>query len=546
MIEQASMRTRDGVRLDADVYRPAAAGTYPVLLMRQPYGRKIASTICYAHPAWYAERGYIVVIQDVRGRGTSEGTFRLFADDANDGFDTIAWAAGLADASGAVGMYGFSYQGTNQLLAATLRPPALRAVAPAMIGWDIRHDWAFENDAFCLSAGLGWALQMAAENARLAGDAIAFRDLCAAAAQLPLDDLVPARPELMARYRAYTHYFDWLDEPAGEAFWRDISPSASASILADDGPAMLFVGGWYDTHLRGTLDAYRAIAAGGRIATRLVVGPWSHAPWTRRVGALDFGDAAIGTIDQLQVRWFDRWLKGERNGAEHDPAIQLFEMGSNEWIDCATWPARARRFALGGGGRAALDERDGVLTPAPSPQPTQERVVHDPWRPAPTFGGAYGSPPGPIERAAVERRPDTLTFTTPALTEPLHLAGDVVAALDISADTPAFDVACVLSRVLPDGRSFEIAAGYRSVRGAEPSGDLLQVPMRATCVRLEPGEALRLSIAGASFPGYPVNPGTGADPTRARRIDAQIITLTLLCGGDAGSAIVVHQAETER
>ena len=149
----ASMRTRDGVRLDADVYRPDGNGAFPVLLMRMPYGRQIASTICYAHPSWYANQGYIVVIQDVRGRGTSEGVFRLFADDVADGEDAISWAASLPGASGAVGMYGFSYQGTNQLLAASSGAPALKALAPAMIGWDIGSDWAYENDAFCLAAG---------------------------------------------------------------------------------------------------------------------------------------------------------------------------------------------------------------------------------------------------------------------------------------------------------------------------------------------------------------------------------------------------------
>ena len=153
-VRTASMETRDGIRLDADIYQPDAPGPFPVLLMRQPYGRRIASTICYAHPAWYAARGYIVAIQDVRGRGTSAGRFRLFADDIEDGADSVAWAASLPGSSGAVGMYGFSYQGSNQLLAAAGGSPALKALAPAMIGWDTRTDWAYENDAFCLAAGL--------------------------------------------------------------------------------------------------------------------------------------------------------------------------------------------------------------------------------------------------------------------------------------------------------------------------------------------------------------------------------------------------------
>ena len=152
--ETVSMRTRDGVRLDADIYRPLmddqSNEKLPVLLMRQPYGRAIASTVVYAHPQWYAARGYIVVIQDVRGRGTSEGEFELFAREKEDGADTINWAAQLTGSTGDVAMYGFSYQGMTQLYAAASRPEALKTICPAAIAYDLYQDWAYENGAFCL------------------------------------------------------------------------------------------------------------------------------------------------------------------------------------------------------------------------------------------------------------------------------------------------------------------------------------------------------------------------------------------------------------
>ena len=535
------MLTCDGVRLDADVYRPAEPGSYPVLLMRQPYGRKIASTICYAHPAWYAARGFIVVIQDVRGRGTSEGRFRLFEDEARDGFDTIAWAAKLDGASGAVGTYGFSYQGTNQLLAAALHPPALKAIAPAMLGWNIRNDWAYENGAFCLRAGLGWAVQIAAETARLAGDGEAFRDLLAAAAALPLGDLVPARPELMKRYRRYTHYFEWLDQPEESPYWARMSPSTSAYELARSRLPMLFIGGWCDTHLRGTLDAYHAMADEATVPVRLVVGPWSHAPWTRRVGALDFGPDAIADIDRLQVRWFDHWLKSVDNGVEREAPVMLFDMGNTSWVELPMWPRQTMRFYLASGGRAALDERDGVLGFEPPPQDALDYLVHDPWRPAPTAGSAYGVPAGPVDRTAVDLRPDVMTFTLPPASAPMSLAGDVNADLFLTADVPEFDVACVLSRVAVDGQCYDIASGYRRV--SDRTRDVVTVPMRATCITLQPGEALRLSIAAASFPAYPLNPGTGADPTSAQRADARIMSLAVHFGAVTGSSLRVSLRE---
>ncbi|HSM82762.1 MAG TPA: CocE/NonD family hydrolase, partial [Nodosilinea sp.] len=133
------------IDLVADVYYPVGAGPFPVLLMRQPYGRAIASTVVYAHPRWYASHGYIVVIQDVRGRGSSGGEFDLFRHEAADGLATVQWAAQLPQSSGAVGMYGFSYQGMTQLYAAAQQPPALKALAPAMVGYDLYADWAYEN-----------------------------------------------------------------------------------------------------------------------------------------------------------------------------------------------------------------------------------------------------------------------------------------------------------------------------------------------------------------------------------------------------------------
>jgi uncharacterized protein len=300
--ETSSMQTRDGVRLDADLYRPGGNGPFPVLLMRQPYGRRIASTVCYAHPSWYADRGYIVVIQDVRGRGTSEGAFRLFADDAADGADAIAWAAALPDSSGAVGMYGFSYQGTNQLLAASPCPPALKALAPAMIGWNLGTDWAYENDAFCLAAGLGWATQIGAETARLAGDEEAFDILFRASRALPFHSPIAARPNYLEQVAHHTHYQEWLDNPPGSAYWHDISPAFRATSVK---VPMLFVGGWYDSHLPGTVAAFKHFAAIEPTHTRIAIGPWTHFPWTRRVGGHDFGPLAVTDLDQLQVRWFD-------------------------------------------------------------------------------------------------------------------------------------------------------------------------------------------------------------------------------------------------
>lgn len=219
-----SMRTRDGVRLDADVYSPDGQGPFPVLLMRQPYGRRIASTVTYAHPSWYAARGYLVVIQDVRGRGTSEGEFEPFIHERDDGEDTLEWVSRLPGGNGCVGMYGFSYHGATQLFAAASRHPALKVMAPAMCAFHLDRDWAYESGALRLYNTLSWAAQLGAESARRRGDADGFSACYGIGhAPSPVQLVDPAAPALRETL-ADTFYGDWLDQPPGSDYWRRRSP----------------------------------------------------------------------------------------------------------------------------------------------------------------------------------------------------------------------------------------------------------------------------------------------------------------------------------
>lgn len=537
-VETLSMTTRDGVRLDADVFRPATGGPYPVLLMRQAYGRGIASTICYAHPAWYAARGYIVVIQDIRGRGTSEGFFTIAEHELNDGVDTIAWAARLPGTTGAVGMYGFSYQGYNQLMAAAAAGPELKAISPAMAPWHPREGWSTNNGALRLQGTLGWATQLAADTARHEGDVAAFTELMRASRALPFYEQVQARPAYMDRYRAISHYQKWLDTPDDDPYWETISPMARLESLSARKLPMLFIGGWYDTFLDPTVRAWRDIAAGSGASTQLVVGPWLHFPWVRKIGATDFGPDADGGMDELQVRFFDRWLKDLDNGIEHDAPVRLFDMGAKAWREFAAWPRESLAFALSGHGKAALDVKDGRLTLGSPAASGTEFVVHDPWRPVPAFGGALGVPNGPADRAAIDTRGDILTFTTAPLTAPLVLAGDVSASLYVGSDRVSFDLSCVLSRVSVTGQVTALTDGYRCVKQGERR-DPVVVPMQSTCVTLAAGECLRLAIAGAAFPAYPVNPGTGQDPTTTPSLHALVTTLNVDFGPDRPSCLIV-------
>lgn len=536
-----SMTTRDGVRLDADVYRPVGPGPFPVLLMRQPYGRRIASTVVFAHPSWYASHGYIVVIQDVRGSGTSAGTFTLFENERRDGADTLAWLAALEGGNGRVGMYGFSYQAATQLLALAGAldegGPMPGVLCPTMMGWDVHSDWAYEGGAFCLAGGMSWALQMGAERARLAGDIEAFTALRAAARALPLNEERTAWPTVLERYARYTHYADWIGNPAPGGYWDRVSPRAALAGRPVDVP-MLHVGGWYDQMLDGTLGAFQAMA-GSRAQQRLVVGPWGHIPWGRRTGIVDFGLDASSPIDGEQLRWFDRHLKDQDNGVDRQPPVRLFDTGAKTWRDLAAWPEPALRpWHLSSSGLAAARTEDGVLAETVPMAPSSDTLVHDPWRPVPSLGGHDGQPPGPQDRSALDGRSDVACYTSAPLASPLRFAGRVSAEIHVEADAPSHDLSAVLSQVTPDGRAITLTQGYLRVADSAMPGPRV-VSMRALCATVPAGAALRLSLQASSYPAFVVNPGTGVGAAEARAFDSCIITLALHGGGARPSRLLL-------
>ncbi len=535
--QTASMFTRDGVCLDADVYLPEAAGDFPVLLMRQPYGRKIASTVVYAHPSWYAAHGYIVVIQDVRGRGTSQGDFHLFTSETTDGVDAIAWAAQLPQSNGNVGMYGFSYQAMTQLYAASEHPPALKTICPAMMGYDLYSDWAYEGGAFCLQANLSWAIQLATETAKLLNDEIAYRTLFAASRHLPVEELDGRLEESLRKYAPDGFYHQWLDHPQLDHYWRSLSPDLSGVDLP-----MLHIGGWFDPFLRGNIRLYREMTSRSSSPQHLIIGPWAHIPWGRKVGALDYGTAAASPVDQIQLHWFDQFLKGQDTGRLEMPPVLLFEMGSNRWRSLDTFPHDpGKSFFLSTTGLASIGDKEGILGETLTDTTNQDTFVHDPWRPVPALGGHASTPAGAFDRSSIDCRTDVLTYTSEPLGEDLYLTGEITVELYATADTPSFDLCAILSEVRPDGQVFNFAQGYCRV-------DQLQSPivisLQPTCICITKGKAIRLSVSTACFPAYAVNPGTGATTGKFRKMDAQIITITVACGGNSPSHVKLPVASS--
>jgi putative CocE/NonD family hydrolase len=524
------MRTADGVRLDADVWRPASPGPHPVLLMRQPYGRRIASTVVFAHPAWYAAQGYIVVIQDVRGSGTSEGHFLAYDREAEDGAEAIAWAATLPGSDGQVAMYGFSYQGAAQLLALSQGPAALRVMSPAMASWDLYGEKARDKGAFLLAGNAFWAAQMGAAQARRAGDAAGYAELATAGPEM-LAGPVPAAPAVLDRHPGLHHYAVWRDSPADDEYWCRASPAQALGAARPDVPA-LWVGGWFDYHLDGTLAGYRALSQGGADHW-LMIGPWPHLAWSPVGAGTDFGPAAASDVDALQVALFDHVLQGAPlAGWMAESRVRLFDLGLRAWRGFAALPEPAMRpLFLAGDGRAAV--RGGGLA-AVTPEAAQwEQVTHDPWRPVPALGLHHG---GAVwrDRSEVDARFDVLAFTTEPLAAPLDLVGEPELVAEVQANAPSFDLNATLSLVTAEGRSFALSQAH-----AVLSGGMVRLKLRALCITLRPGERLRLSLAGACFPAYPVNPGTGTDPRHATGAEALPITLSVRCGGGAPARLLL-------
>jgi putative CocE/NonD family hydrolase len=565
------MVTRDGIRLDADVYRPELEGEFPVLLMRQPYGRAIASTVVYAHPAWYAAQGYIVVVQDVRGRGSSEGEFDLFAHEINDGYDAVTWAAALPGSTGQVGMYGFSYQGMTQLYAAIAHPPALKTICPSMIAYNLYADWAYEGGAFCYQLNLGWAIQLATETARRQNNAEAYQALYAASRQLPIHDPVNAVSELLNQLAPDSFYHTWLKHSQPDDYWETLSPHR---YLHDVDLPMLHIGGWFDPYLRGTLRLYREMSSRSQFPQQLWVGPWAHLPWGRKAGIMDYGPDAASPIDRLQIQWFDQFLKNFDTGILQSPPIHWFEMGSNQWCTFDTYPADSpTAYTLQTTGLASMGDREGTLilsselsplhdkaSPSPTPftDPFTDIVVHDPWRPVPALGGHATLPAGVFDRSAIDARTDVLTYTSAVISDDLHLAGDLIVELECGADAPSFDLCAVLSEVKPGG-VYPISQGYLRVNApvtAETTVAIqtdkpqqrfaplnqsrrVQIRLQPTCIQIAKGHALRLSVSAACFPAFAVNGGDRSPSGQGHLLTAKVISIAIHCGGDRPSQLLL-------
>ena len=545
----------DGAVLISDHYYPPSMpelrGGWPTLLMRQPYGRDIASTVVYAHPIWFARQGYHVVIQDVRGRGDSEGEFYPFRHEGRDGADTIAWLRQHWACNGRIGMYGFSYQGATQLLAAAENPEGLLCIAPHMTATDLYHGWFYHQGALRLASTLGWGIQMLREDARRLGlrEAStrlenAWMNVRAQASHVPYSE----HPAIIdCELPGYVR--DWiahrLPDAEAEEYWGRLDISTRLDRIAV--PA-LHISGWYDTYLAASIDGYRllrkrAAKEWAREHQYLLAGPWVHIPWGDRAGDQSFGSGANFDTDAYLLRWFNHWLRDSEEFKD-EPAIRHFALGTNQWHEALEWPEEAEcTLYLRSRGNANSRKGDGVLTAEmPGEDELRDVFVYDPEVPVLAPGGAQALS-GPHDQAVLELGNNVLVYSTEPLARTWHMFGQARVTLYAATSACSADLVAKLVRVTATGRAEFICIGIaRSswLFGEKYQADTIQCwefALEPTSVVLQPGESLRLEIASSAFPLYDRNPSTKTAPQLADQWTWERSTQQIVHSAEFASAL---------
>jgi len=487
----------DGVHLAADHYAPQAGGPHPTVLIRTPYDRRRQGFFAQR----FAERGYHVLVQDVRGRFASEGVFSPYGAEAGDGAATVAWLAEQPWFDGRLGTWGASYLGYVQWALAAAAPDAVQALTPIMVGPN-PYEAAYPDGAFGLESRLTWvrSLDFKANFFQLPWQErltqtwamLSGRGLKDAYLRLPLREA-----DVAAMGRPHPVYRELLDHPhAADAYWRERDHTAAAARLT--APVHL-IGGWYDLLLRGVLDSYAALLAAGR-NPYLTVGPWSHTTT---------GGGALTTPLREGLAWLDAHLKGLREGLRKNP-VRLYVLGAGEWREFAAWPppARAGRYYLQGEGRLTTE-----LPPESSPPDTYR---YDPADPTPAVGGTQMGlgAGGQRDNRALEARPDVLCYTSAPLAQDLEVIGPVRLELYVRSSADYTDFCGRLCDVRPDGRSLNVCDGLFRVAPGEgerqPDGSLcVEVDLWATAYRFPAGHRLRLQVASGAYPRWSRNLGSG-------------------------------------
>jgi putative CocE/NonD family hydrolase len=562
--ENAMIPMRDGVRLAADIYRPAINGApveekFPVILQRTPYNKKSKRFV--EQGKHFVKHGYVVVIQDCRGRYKSEGIFKKYVNEPQDGYDTIEWLAKLPYTNGKIGMWGLSYGAHVQACAAMLNPPHLKTIVVNMGGMYNGWDHGIRNHGAFALKQLTWAFKQVAEET----DNPVVKDMLGIENVMDWFQVLPLKKGLNPLSIAPNfekYMFEMMTHGDYDDYWKHMGVNWSEYYEQTSDIPMVHISGWYDNYCGTAIHNYLRLSSLKRSPIRLLLGHWIHGGVAQAYGGdVDFGsDAAITDFtSDWHVRWFDHFLKEKDNGVGTEPAIKLFIMGTGDghkdengrlfhggyWRTEENWPLSDTQFA------DYYFHGDGTLRkemPGPNEQPTT--YTYDPRHPVPTIGGSmaaseplyvggafdqrerqykgdpqkgfYGSRPPYLPLKA---RHDVVVFQTEPLKEDIEVTGPITVKLHASSNAPDTDFTAKLIDVYPPSKDFPsgfemnltdgiIRARYRN----SPESQELMKPGEIYLFTIEPfGTAnvfkkehrIRIDISSSNFPRFDVNPNTG-------------------------------------
>jgi uncharacterized protein len=552
------VKMRDGVVLRADIYRPRADGQFPVLLERTPYDKNNdRGGIPFGSKA--AANGYVVILQDVRGRYSSDGDWYPFLHESEDGYDSVEWAAALPYSNGKVGMFGGSYVGATQMLAAIAHPPHLAGIYPTVTASNYHNGWTYQGGAFEQWFSESWTSGLAEDTLRRAVKKT--NNAMKGMEQLPLTsyplfNFSPlSNSELTTTLAPY--FLDWLSHPSYDDYWKRWSIEEHFSDIT---VPVLTEAAWYDIFLGGSLRNYMGIKAHGgsdaaRQGQRLLIVIGGHAGGGRKVGDVDFGPAAELQDKDITMDWYDYLFKDVQNRFAKDKPVNIFVMGANEWRQEDDWPvprARNTKYFLHSAGSANSSKGNGSLSITPSAAESSDHYVYAPATPVPTVGGplccdATHLPAGPRDQRDVESREDVLIYSTPVLDQDLEVTGPVSLELYAKSSAVDTDFTAKLVDVGLDGFAQNLTEGIvrARYRDSQEKPDFIKpeqtykftIDLWATSNVFRKGHILRLEVSSSNFPRFDRNLNTGDDAEHTRKY--MTATNTIYHDADHPSALVL-------
>jgi putative CocE/NonD family hydrolase len=549
-------KMRDGVILRADIYRPAAAGSFPVLLQRTPYNK--SNEVSFGAKA--AARGYIVVVQDVRGRYTSDGEWYPFKNEINDGYDSVEWAAALPESNDRVGMFGGSYVGATQMLAAIAHPPHLAGICPVVTASNYHDGWTYQGGAFEQWFNESWTSGLAQDtlNRTVMNNTNALNGIWQLPlTRYPLFDLPKNSTQSDLTNALAPYFLDWLAHPTYDDYWKRWSIEEH---FQDIKVPQLTIAAWYDIFLGGSLRNYMGVKQQGgseaaRQGQRLIVTIGGHAGDGRKVGDVDFGPAAPFSEEEITLAWYDHIFLNKPNNFSSGKRVKLFVLGANQWREEDDWPlwrSRETRYYLHSSGKANSLGGDGSLTLVPPHQEPNDHYIYDPANPVPTIGGPLCCAqqrlvPGPRDQRPAEARGDVLIYSTTPMTQDVEVTGPIKVELFANSSAVDTDFTAKLVDVWPDGFAQNLTEGIvrARYRDSQEKAEFMNpgqvykftVDLWATSNVFKKGHVLRLEVSSSNFPRFDRNMNTGEEQARVQKYVSA--TNTIYHDGEHPSALIL-------